>query len=219
MIGVRPDLHKELIAVCDGYRESKESWIDLLRDLEKRGFRPPHLAIADGALGFWAAATEMWPQTAQQRCWVHKLANILDKIPKRVQSRAKKMLHEIMNAETKRDAVAAAKDFDNTFRDKYPKAASCLKKDLDELMAFYDFPAQHWRHIRSTNAIESSFATLRLRQRVTKGAGNRTKALTMAFKLLHMAQQRWRRINGYHRLLDVIDNKFFVDGVLIPQAA
>ena len=150
---------------------------------------------------------------------MHKLANVLDKLPKRVQPRAKKALHQIMDAESKKDAVAAAKEFEEEFDAKYPKAVTCLTKDLDALLSFYDFPAEHWRHIRSTNAIESSFATVRLRQRVTKGAGTRLRALTMAFKLLEMAQKRWRRINGHALLEDVINNVTYVDGVKLEEAA
>jgi transposase-like protein len=180
LIGVREDGSKELIAVEDGYRESTESWADVLRDLKARGMEAPLLAIADGALGFWAAARQVWPETKEQRCWVHKLANVLDKLPKRIQGKAKTMLHEIMEASNRKEAKDAAKAFVEAFGAKYPKAANSLMKDLDALLTFYDFPAEHWRHIRSTNAIESSFATVHLRQRVTKGAGNRTKALTMA---------------------------------------
>ena len=219
LMGVRRDGTKELITVVDGYRESTESWAEALRDLKRRGMEPPLLAIGDGALGFWAAVRDVWPETREQRCWVHKLANVLDKLPKRVQPKAKKALHEIMNAETREDAEEAAKDFDTAFGAKYPKAAKCLTKDLDQLLTFYDFPAEHWRHIRSTNAIESSFATVRLRQRVTKGAGNRMKALTMAFKLLEMAQMRWRRINGHALLESVCRGETYTDGIKLEEAA
>jgi len=220
MIGVRSDGTKELLAVQDGYRESEASWAAMLRDLKRRGMKPPVLAIADGALGFWAAVRNVWPETREQRCWVHKLANVLDKLPKRVQPRAKKMLHEIMNAETKEHALTAAVEFEEEFNAKYPKAVACLTKNLSEMLTFYDFPAEHWRHIRSTNAIESSFATVRLRQRVTKGAGTRMKALTMAFKLLEMAQKRWRRINGHWLLSDVQDEEVtYVDGVKLEADA
>lgn len=219
LMGVRADGSKELIAVADGYRESAESWSGLLRDLRRRGMKAPALAIGDGALGFWAAVRDVWPETRDQRCWVHKLANVLDKLPKRVQARAKTALHQIMNAESKKDALAAVKDFEEGFDAKYPKAVTCLTKDIDALLSFYDFPAEHWRHIRSTNAIESSFATVRLRQRVTKGAGTRLRALTMAFKLLEMAQKRWRRINGHALLGDVIKKVTYVDGVKLEEAA
>lgn len=220
MIGVRSDGTKELLAVQDGYRESEASWAAMLRDLTRRGMRPPVLATADGALGFWAALSNVWPQTKQQRCWVHKLANVLDKLPKRVQPRAKSMLHEVMNASTKNHALDASAEFEREFSAKYPKATTCLTKDLPELLTFYEFPAEHWRHIRSTNAIESSFATVRLRQRVTKGAGSRMKALTMAFKLLEMAQKRWRKINGHWLLNDVQDEDVtYVDGVKLEVDA
>lgn len=219
LMGVRRDGTKELITVADGYRESKESWADVLRDLTRRGMKPPLLAIGDGALGFWAAVRDVWPETKEQRCWVHKFANVLDKLPKRVQPKAKRALQEIMNAETRKDAKEAAKDFERDFKAKYPKATESLTKDLDRLLAFYDFPAEHWRHIRSTNAIESSFATVRLRQRVTKGAGNRMKALTMAFKLLEMAQQRWRRINGHALLEQLCAGDTYKDGIKLEDAA
>jgi transposase-like protein len=219
LMGVRRDGTKELITVVDGYRESTESWAEALRDLTRRGMKPPMLAIGDGALGFWAALGDVWPETREQRCWVHKLANVLDKLPKRVQSKAKQALHEIMNAECRKDAEQAANDFERDFGAKYPKATKSLTKDLDRLLTFYDFPAEHWRHIRTTNAIESSFATVRLRQRVTKGAGNRMKALTMAFKLLEMAQIRWRRINGHALLEDVCRGETYIDGIKLEDAA
>lgn len=212
LIGVREDGNKELIAVEDGYRESTESWADVLRNLKARGMEPPLLAVADGALGFWAAARQVWPETKEQRCWVHKLSNVLDKLPKRLQGKAKAMLHEIMKAPSRKDAKEAAEAFREAFEAKYPKAANSLTKDLDSLLTFYDFPAEHWRHIRTTNAIESSFATVRLRQRVTKGAGNRTKALTMAYKLLEMAQLRWRRIAGYALVPEVLAGAAWKDG-------
>ncbi|MFU8806002.1 MAG: IS256 family transposase, partial [Bradymonadaceae bacterium] len=219
LIGVREDGSKELIAVEDGYRESTESWADVLRDLKARGMEAPLLAIADGALGFWAAARQVWPETKEQRCWVHKLANILDKLPKRLQGKAKAMLHEIMEAPSRKDAKDAAKAFVEAFGAKYPKAANTLMKDLDTLLTFYDFPAEHWRHIRTTNAIESSFATVCLRQRVTKGAGNRTKALTMAYKLLEMAQLRRRRITGYALVPDVLAGVAWKDGERVENEA
>lgn len=196
LIGVRPDGTKELIAVEDGYRESAESWAGLLRALKRRGMRAPVLAVGDGALGFWAALRDVWPETKEQRCWVHRLANILDKLPKRIQPTAKRALHEIMNAATRKDALAAVEAFKAEFGPKYPKAEACLLADLDKLLLFFDYPAEHWKHLRTTNPIESTFATVRLRQRVTKGAGSRRKGLTMAYKLLDMAQARWRRLDG-----------------------
>lgn len=214
LLGVRPDGTKELIAVEDGYRESAESWKTLLRDLKRRGMQAPVLAIGDGALGFWAAVRDVWPQTRGQQCWVHKLANVLDKLPKRLQAKAKRALHDVMNAETREDAEASIEAFKNEYEAKYPKAVASLTKNQDRLLAFFDFPAEHWKHIRSTNVIESSFATVRLRTRVTKGAGSRRKALLMAFKLLDMAQQRWRRLDGAKLLPMVRAGTKFVDGVL-----
>jgi transposase-like protein len=217
MIGVRPDGKKELIAIEDGYRESSESWASVLRDLKRRGMKAPVLAIGDGALGFWDAVRQVWPETAEQRDWVHKLANILDKLPKRLQGKAKEMLHEAVYAETRADADDAIDAFAEEFAPKYSKAVECLIKDRDALLTFFDFPAEHWKHIRTTNVIESPFATVRLRQRVTKGAGNRTKALTMAFKLLEMAQLRWRRLDRSHLLPLVRAGVKFVDGVQIER--
>lgn len=217
LIGVRPDGTKELIAIEDGYRESSESWASVLRGLKRRGMKAPVLAVGDGALGFWDAVRQVWPETAEQRDWVHKLANVLDKLPKRLQGKAKQMLHEAMYAETRDDADDAIDTFAEEFTAKYPKAVGCLTKDRDALLTFFDFPAPHWKHIRTTNVIESPFATVRLRQRVTKGAGNRTKALTMAFKLLEMAQQRWRRLDGSHLLPLVRADVKFVDGVQIER--
>jgi transposase-like protein len=214
LIGVRPDGTKELIAVEDGYRESTESWSTVLRGLKRRGMQPPALAIGDGALGFWGAVRDVWPQTRGQKCWVHKLANVVDKLPKRLQAKAKRALHEVMNAESKEAALEAVEDFKAEYRAKYPKAVASVTDNLDELLTFFDFPAEHWKHIRSTNVIESAFATLRLRQRVTKGAGSRKKALLMAFKLLDMAQQRWRRLDGGKLLPMVRAGTRFADGVL-----
>lgn len=213
MIGVRPDGTKELVAVEDGYRESTESWSELLRDLKKRGMKAPVVAVGDGALGFWKAVRSVWPKTRDQRCWVHKLANVLDKLPKRLQAKAKRALHEIMNAETLQTANEAFDTFIAEYEPRYPKATECLAKDRESLLTFFDFPAEHWLHLRTTNPVESPFATVRLRQRVTKGAGSRTKGLVMAYKLLDMAEQRWRRINGPHLLPLVRDGVKFIDGV------
>lgn len=213
LIGARPDGTKELIAIEDGYRESSESWSSVLRDLKRRGMRAPVVAVGDGALGFWDAVRQVWPETADQRDWCHKMANILDKLPKRLQGKAKEMLREVMYAETREHANVGIDAFGAEFSPKYPKAVTCLTKDRDALLTFFDFPAEHWKHLRTTNVIESPFATVRLRQRVTKGAGNRTKALTMAFKLLEMAQLRWRRLDGAHQLPLVRAGVKFVDGV------
>jgi transposase-like protein len=212
MIGVRPDGTKELIAIEDGYRESFESWASVLRGLKRRGMRAPVLAVGDGALGFWKALRDVWPETREQRCWVHRIANVLDKLPKRLHAKAKVALHEIMRAETRRAAQQAIARFDSDYGAKYPKAVASLHRDQAELLAFFDFPAEHWLHLRTGNVIESPFATVRLRQRVTKGAGSRQKGLLMAFKLLRMAQGRWRRTNGAHLLPLVRAGVGFNDG-------
>ena len=213
LIGARADGTKELIAIEDGYRESAESWKELLRELKRRGLQAPVVAVGDGALGFWAAVRDVWPETREQRDWCHKLVNILDKLPKRLHGKAKRMLHEVMYADTREQAEEAIETFSSVFSPKHEKAVNCLVKDRDALLAFFDFPAEHWLHLRTSNPIESSFSTVRLRQRITKGAGNRTKALTMAFKLLDMAQKRWRRLNAAHLLPDVLAGVRFVDGV------
>src|SRR5438046_1852959 len=213
MIGVRPDGTKELIAVEDGYRESAESWKTVLRDLKRRGMRPPVVAVGDGALGFWAAVRDVWPKTREQRDWFHKLGNILDKLQKRLQHRVKAELHEVIYAETRDQAREAAQRFATEYGSKYPKAVTTLEKDADTLLTFFDFPAEHWKHLRTSNVIESPFATVRLRQRVTKGAGSRTKGLLMAYKLLDMAQARWRRLDGPHLLPLVRASIVFMDGV------
>lgn len=212
VMGALPDGTKEPIAIEDGYRESKESWLSILRDLKRRGMRAPMVATGDGALGFWAAARAVWPETRTQRCWVHKIVNVLDKLPKRLQAKAKRLLHEAMNAPTRADSKRAMDDFEEEYGAKYPKAVTCLRKDEDALTTFYDFPAQQWIHLRTSNPIESTFATVRLRQRVTKGAGTRMKALLMAFKLIEMASKRWRRLCGYQLMTDVADGCKFVDG-------
>jgi len=213
MIGVRPDGTKELLAVEDGYRESTESWATVLRDLKRRGLRAPLVAVGDGALGFWAAVGAVWAETREQRCWVHRIANVLDKLPKRLQPKAKQALHAIMQAPTRAEAEAGIDAFAAEYDAKYPKAVTSLRRDQAQLLTFYDFPAEHWRHLRTTNIIESPFATVRLRQRVTKGAGSRTKALMMAFKLLAMAEERWRKVNGSELLPLVRAGVRFVDGV------
>jgi len=213
LVGVRPDGTKEIIAVEDGYRESTESWASLLRDLKRRGMRAPVVAVGDGALGFWAALRDVWPETREQGCWVHRIANVLDKLPKRLQGKAKEALHEIMHAEGREAAREGIERFAADYGAKYPKAVESLRRDEDRLLAFFDFPAEHWQHLRTTNVIESPFATVRLRQRVTKGAGSRKKGLLMAFKLLEMAQQRWRRINGSELVPLVRAGVKFVDGI------
>jgi putative transposase len=213
MIGVRADGTKELIAVEDGYRESTDSWATVLRDLKRRGLRAPVVAVGDSALGFWAAVGAVWPETREQRCWVHRLANVLDKLPKRLQPKAKQALHAIMDAPTRAEAEAGLDAFAAEYDAKYPKAVTSLRRDQAQLLTFYDCPAEHWRHLRTTNIIESPFATVRLRTRVTKGAGSRAKALMMAFKLLAMAEERWRKVNGSELLPLVRAGVRFVDGV------
>jgi transposase-like protein len=217
LIGVRPDGTKELIAVEDGYRESTESWASLLRELKRRGMRAPVLAIGDGALGFWAALRAVWPETRAQRDWCHKLVNVLDKLPQRLQPQAKRLLRDAMYAECRAGAEAALDRFAREYETKYAKAVACVREERDALLAFFDFPAEHWKHLRTSNVIESPFATVRLRQRVTKGAGSRTKGLLMAFKLLDMAQQRWRKLNGAHLLPLVRAGTKFVDGVQVER--
>jgi transposase-like protein len=213
MIGVRPDGTKELITIEDGYRESTESWATLLRGLNRRGMRAPVLAVGDGALGFWKALRDVWPETRGQRCWVHRIANVLDKLPKRLHTKAKVALHEIMRAETREAARQAVACFETDYGAKYPKAVASLRRDEAALLAFFDFPAEHWLHLRTANVIESPFATVRLRQRVTKGAGSRQKGLLMAFQLLEVAERRWRRINAAHLVPLVRAGAQFRDGV------
>ena len=213
MIGARPNGTKELVALEDGYRESTDSWAMVLRALKRQGMRAPMVAVGDGALGFWAAVREVWPETAAQRDWFHKLGNVLDKLPKRLQPKAKRALHEIMDADTREQADEQLAAFVATYEAKHPKAAACLADDRERLFTFFAFPAEHWTHLRTTNVIESPFATVRLRQRVTKGAGSRTKGLLMAYKLLDMAQRRWRRLNSAHLLPLVRAGVPFIDGL------
>ena len=206
---------KELLAVSDGYRESKISWNDILLSLKERGLKlAPKLAIGDGALGFWSALREIFPTTSEQRCWVHKTANILDKMPKSIQPKAKAAIHDIYMADTKKEALTAYEHFISVYSDKYPKAVECLTKDKDRLFTFYDFPAAHWRHIRSTNPIESTFATVRLRTARTKGMGTRITTLTMVWKLGIEAEKTWIRLHKYQALIHVIEGRKFSDGLL-----
>ena len=213
MIGVRPDGTKELIALEDGYRESTDSWATVLRDLHRRGMRAPVVVVGDGALGFWAAVRDVWPKTQEQRDWFHKMGNVLDKLPKRLQLKATRALREIIYADTRAHAEEALDVFIAEYKAKYPKAAACLAADRDRLLTHFALPAEHGQHVRTSNVIESPFATVRLRQRVTKGAGSRTKGLLLAFKLLEMAQHRWRRLNGAHLLPLVRAGVLFIDGV------
>jgi transposase-like protein len=216
VMGATADGKKELLAVQDGYRESEQSWKELLLDLKDRGLHlDPELAIGDGALGFWKALSQVWPSTRAQRCWCHKTANVLNNLPKSEQPRAKQALHQIWMAATRDEAHRAFDLFIKTYEAKYPKAAACLAKDRDELLAFYDFPAEHWKHIRTTNPIESTFATVRLRTKRTKGSGSRIACLTMVFKLAQAAERKWRKLNGYELLGDVIRGVHFKDGTKV----
>ena len=210
---------KELLAVSDGYRESKVSWREMLLDLKDRGMEEgPKLAIGDGALGFWAALREEYPKCREQRCWVHKTANILDKMPKSVQGKAKGMLHEMWQAPTKQKALGAYEHFLSSWGEKYPKATECLRTDKEELFTFYDFPASHWVHIRTTNPIESTYATVRLRTKKTKGCGSRMATLTMVFKLALEAEKTWRRLMGHEQIPLVMAGEKFIDGELEAAA-
>jgi putative transposase len=220
LMGAMADGTKELIAVQDGERESEQSWKELLLDAKARGLiTAPKLAIGDGALGFWKALPQIYATTKWQRCWVHKTANVLDKMPKSVQPKAKEMLHEIFQAPTRAAANKAFDQFVRTFEAKYPKATECLTKDREALLAFYDFPAEHWLHIRSTNVIESVFATVRLRTAKTKGMGTRTACLTMVYKLMQSASHHWRALNGSALLPAVIADVVFIDGEKQENAA
>ncbi len=217
LIGARPNGEKELLAVEDGCRESAGSWKALLRELKRRGMAAPALAVGDGALGFWAAVREVWPETREQACWCHKLANVLDKLPQRLQPRAKRALHELMYAESRARCEAARSRFEAEYRAKYPKAVESLAAHWERLVTFFDFPAGHWKHLRATNVIESPFATVRLRERATRGAGSRTKGLLMAFKLLDMVQLRGRRLDGARLLPLVRTGVKFADGVQLDR--
>ena len=218
VIGVKADGTKELLACSDGYRESTESWADVLRDLKNRGMTAPMIAVGDGALGFWSALGDVFPETREQRCWVHKTANILDVLPKRLHRTAKAAIHEIYQAETRADAEAGIDDFARQFGDKYPKAVDKLIKDRDVLLTFYDYPAAHWTHLRTTNPIESTFATVRARTKVTKGAGSRRRGLVMAYKLLDAAQDRWRKVNSPELVIQVRAGIQFKDGNRVERS-
>jgi transposase-like protein len=214
LMGATQDGRKELIAITEGYRESAQSWRELLLDVKQRGLSiDPKLATGDGGLGFWAALREIYPATGEQRCWVHKTANVLNNMPKSIQAKAKVMLHDIWMAERRADAQKALDLFITTFQAKYPKAVECLEKDREVLLRFYDFPAEHWVHLRTTNPIESTFATVRLRTARTKGCGSRATCLTMVFKLVQCAERRWHRLNGKELLNEVIEGIKFVDGI------
>ncbi|MGW4783516.1 IS256 family transposase [Streptomyces sp. NPDC004230] len=217
LMGVRADGTKELIAMTDGYRESSEAWAGLLRDCARRGMRAPVLAVGDGELGFWNALSEVFPDTRHQRCWVHKTANVLDALPKSAQPAAKRAIQEIYNAEDKEHAARAVLDFSRAYQAKYPKVVKRITDDEDELLAFFDFPAEHWIHLRTTNPIESTFATVRLRTKVTKGAGSRAAGLAMVFKLIESAQARWRAVNAPHLVALVRAGARFERGQLVER--
>lgn len=220
LMGATADGKKELIAIADGYRESEQSWMELLLDVKSRGMvMDPKLATGDGALGFWKALPKVFPTTRSQRCWVHKTANVLDKLPKRLQSRAKDAIHDIWMADTREAAHAAFDSFLEAYGAKYPKACECLAKDREDLLTFYDFPAEHWIHLRTTNPIESVFATVRLRHRRTKGNGTRARCLAMVHQLMLSASKRWRLLNGSNLLPDVIAGVQFIDGVKSQEIA
>jgi putative transposase len=214
IIGATPEGKKELVGFTDGLRESAHSWRDLLLDLKRRGLAAaPELAVADGALGFWKALGEVWPTTREQRCWVHKTANILNKLPKNLHSKAKRALQDIWMAETKKDAVTALDAFAESYGTKYDKAVDCLLKDCNTLLTFYDFPAEHWKHLRTTNPIESTFATVRHRTIRSKGCLSNKTALAMVFKLVEGAQKSWRRLDGHNQLPKLIQGVRFTDGI------
>lgn len=218
LIGVRADGSKELITLADGYRESTESWADLLRDAKRRGMRAPVLAVGDGALGFWAALREVFPETREARCWFHKIANCLAALPKSAHPAAKNALAEIWNAEDKTHARAAVKAFVDLFGAKFPKAVAKVTDDLDELLAFYDYPAEHWIHLRTTNPIESTFSTVRHRTKITRGPGSKAAGLAMAFKLIMAAQDRWRCVNAPHLVALVRAGAEFKNGKLVERS-
>jgi transposase-like protein len=217
IVGVRVDGTKELVAITDGHRESTESWADLLRDLKRRGMRAPMVAVGDGALGFWAALRKVFPATTEQRCWVHKVANCINALPKSAQPTARRMLAEIRDAEDRQHAVSAIDAFAAEFAVKWPKAVAKIVDDAEPLLAFYDFPAEHWIHLKTTNPIESTFATVRLRTKVTKGPGSRAAGLAMAFKLIEAAETRWRSVNAPQLVALVRAGAEFDKGVMIER--
>jgi putative transposase len=218
IIGVNSRGQKHFLAIEDGVRESKQSWREVLLSLKNRGMKiPPKLAIGDGALGFWAALEEVYPTTTAQRCWMHKTGNVLNYLPKSVQEKAKQGIHDIWMAEGREEAEQAFDAFVERFDAKYPKATECLGKDRESLLAFYDFPAEHWTHIRTTNVIESSFATIRHRSRQTKGCVTRSTMLTMIFKMGQCAEGSWRKLRGFRHLAKVIEGVKFKDGIEVTE--
>ena len=214
IIGVTEQGHKEFVAIDAGYRESEQSWLELLQGIKRQGLvNGPKLAVGDGALGFWKALGKVYEETRHQRCWVHKTANVLNKLPKSQQPKVKSQLHEIWMAATRKDAHKAFSAFVDDHKDKYPKAVECLEKDRDKLLAFYDFPAAHWQHIRTTNPVESTFATVRLRTAKTRGCVSRQSILSLVHQLGLSAQKRWQRLRGFKHLAEVIEGVKFVDGI------
>jgi putative transposase len=218
IVGVRTDGTKELVSISDGHRESTESWADVLRDLKRRGMRAPVLAVGDGALGFWGALGEVFPETAHQRCWVHKMANVMNALPKSAQPAARAALCEVRDAEDRAHADRALEAFVKDYEAKWPKATEKLVKDREELLAFYAFPAEHWVHLKTTNPIESTFATVRLRTKVAKGPGSRAAGLAMAYKLIESAQSRWRALNAPHLVALVRAGATFEKGVMVERS-
>ena len=213
VMGVNSRGEKKILAIEDGFRESAESWKEVLRDLKERGLTDPLLAIGDGALGFWSAVREIFPAIREQRCWVHKTLNILNSLPKSLQARAKAQIREIWNAENRKEAKKALQSFVKSYEDKYPKAAECLKKDQEALLAFYDFPASHWVSIRTTNPIESTFSTIRHRTQQARGCFSRETLLALVFQVALSSEKRFRRIKGYTLIAKVLKGTVFVDGV------
>ncbi len=220
LIGATADGRKQLLAVHDGFRESELSWTEVLEGLKSRGLAmAPKLAVGDGALGFWAALRKVFPRTGEQPCWVHKTANVLNKLPQSMQGKAKAMLHDIWGAESREAASRAFDTFVALYRQKFKAGVECLEKDREALLAFYDFPAEHWSHLRTTNPIESTFATVRLRHRRTKGCGSRAASLSMIFMLVRQAERHWRRLNGSELIVHVIEGKEFKDGIMVEGCA
>jgi len=218
IVGVRADGTKELVSITDGHRESTESWADVLRDLKRRGMKAPVLAVGDGALGFWGALCDVFPETTHQKCWVHKMANVMNALPKSAQPAARATLAEVRDAEDKEHATKAIERFKKDYEAKWPKAVDKVTKDAQQLLAFFDFPAEHWVHLKTTNPIESTFATVRLRTKVTKGPGSRAAGLAMAYKLIESAQTRWRAVNAPHLVALVRAGVVFEKGVMAERS-
>jgi transposase-like protein len=218
IVGVRVDGTKELVSISDGHRESTESWADVLRDLRRRGMKAPVLAVGDGALGFWGALSDVFPETTHQKCWVHKMANVMNALPKSAQPAARAALAEVRDAEDKEHATKAIERFKKDYEAKWPKAVEKVTKDAEALLAFFDLPAQHWIHLKTTNPIESTFATVRLRTKVTKGPGSRAAGLAMAYKLIESAQTRWRAVNAPQFVALVRAGVIFEKGVMAERS-